>query len=187
MRIFPRRTIVFALQGLTMAALLANAQQSQSQPQTPTTLETTAAISNPDRTTGIVHTAEGTPVPGAMVRVTNTDTNKVWVSWTDASGKFEFPSLPPGHYHVEASQLGFIPSAIDVELPVASASPIVLVLRVATLAELAAPSESAAPNETAAGNSKPGQGGAESAATNPGSAGRPNGRSPGRGAGGKGQ
>src|SRR5262249_10182986 len=74
---------------------------------------------------------------------TNTDTNKSWVSWTDESGKFEFPGLPAGHYRVEASQLGFVKTFEDVQLPAAAGKPIAVVLRVATLAELNAPAESA--------------------------------------------
>src|SRR5271166_1587900 len=69
-------------------------------------------------TSGTVKTAEGAPVPSATVRLTNTDTNKSWVSWTDESGKFEFPTLPRGHYRVEASQLGFVRSSTEVQLPV---------------------------------------------------------------------
>ena len=68
-------------------------------------------------TSGTVKTAEGAPVPSATIRLTNTDTNKSWVSWTDESGKFEFPNLPAGHYRVEASQLGFVKSSTEVQLP----------------------------------------------------------------------
>ena len=89
--------------------------------------------------TGIVRNPETSPVPGSIVRVTNTDTKKSWVSWTDESGKFEFPALPPGRYHIEASQLGFVPSSLDVELPVVPPGPIPMVLKVATLAQLTAP------------------------------------------------
>ena len=79
--------------------------------------------------TGIVRNPETSPVPGSIVRVTNTDTKKSWVSWTDESGKFEFPALPPGRYHIEASQLGFAPSSLDVELPVVPPGPIPMVLK----------------------------------------------------------
>jgi len=74
-----------------------------------------------------------------MMRATNTDTRKIWVTWTDESGKFEFPALPTGHYTLEVTQLGFAPSSADMQLPAASAKPIEMVLRVATLAQLAAP------------------------------------------------
>jgi hypothetical protein len=90
-------------------------------------------------TTGMVKTVEGAAIPSATVRLTNSDTNKSWVSWTDESGKFEFPSLPSGHYHIEASQLGFVKSASDVQLPVSAGKPVAVILRVATLAELNVP------------------------------------------------
>jgi hypothetical protein len=98
-----------------------------------------------EATTGLVRTAEGEPIPGATVRLTDIGTNKVWVSWTDESGKFVFPAAA-GIYRVEASQLGFIEASQDVELPPSIDKPIALVLRVATLAELAAPSRPDSPN-----------------------------------------
>jgi trimeric autotransporter adhesin len=100
----------------------------------------------------LVRSAEGTPIPGAALRFANTDTNQVWVSWTDASGKFEFPGLPPGHYTAQASQLGFVSSSLNVELGAGPPPPPALfTLRVATLADLAAPTGGAA----AAGASGP--------------------------------
>jgi hypothetical protein len=87
---------------------------------------------------GVVRSAEGTPVPGATVRLIGTDTNKVWLSWTDESGKFEFPQIATGRYRVEASQLGFVQTSLVVEVPVVPPGPIPIVLRVATLAELSA-------------------------------------------------
>src|ERR1700689_2013417 len=89
---------------------------------------------------GVVHTADGAPVPGATLRLVNTDTRKSFVSWTDESGKFEFPVLPPGHYTVEASQLGFVSASLNIELGGGpTPPPLQFVLRVGTLAELAAP------------------------------------------------
>ena len=89
--------------------------------------------------TGIVHSAEGSPIPGATVKLTNLDTHKVWVSWTDESGKYEFPNLPLGQYSIEASQLGFLSATSQATVSVSSAK-IDVVLRVATLAELEAQS-----------------------------------------------
>lgn len=93
---------------------------------------------------GVVHTQEQIPVPGATLRVSNTDTGQAWVSWTDESGKFELPSLPAGHYHVEVSQLGFGPASQDLQLPLAS--PVTITIHVATLAELNGPAPSNKPN-----------------------------------------
>jgi Carboxypeptidase regulatory-like domain len=92
-------------------------------------------------TTGRVRTTSGEPVPGATVRITNTDTHKVWLSWTDENGNFSFPGLPQGYYRIEVTQLGFKPSAINVKLPVVPNGPIPIELNVATLAELSRPQE----------------------------------------------
>ena len=97
--------------------------------------------SPPQMVSGLVRTSEGTPVPAATVRLVNTETNKAWLSWTDESGKFEFPQIPAGSYRVEASQLGFANSSLVVDIPVAPPGPIPIVLRVATLAELTAKPE----------------------------------------------
>ena len=92
---------------------------------------------------GVVRTPEGTPVPAATVRLVNTETNKAWLSWTDESGKFEFPQIPAGSYRVEANQLGFANASLVVEIPVMPPGPIPIVLRVATLAELTGKPEAA--------------------------------------------
>jgi trimeric autotransporter adhesin len=85
---------------------------------------------------GMVRTPEGTPVPAATVRLVNAESNKTWLSWTDESGKFEFPQIPAGSYRVEANQLGFANASLVVEIPLVPPGPIPIVLRVATLAEL---------------------------------------------------
>ncbi|MGB9007554.1 MAG: carboxypeptidase-like regulatory domain-containing protein, partial [Candidatus Acidiferrales bacterium] len=99
----------------------------------------------------MVKTPEGTPVPGASVRLINEETHKVWLSWTDESGKFEFPQIAPGHYRIEANQLGFTQTSLTIQVPVVPAGAIPIVLRVATLAEL-----SAAPGKPASSTNKPG-------------------------------
>lgn len=103
---------------------------------------------------GTVRTAAA-GVPGATVRITNLDTNKIWVSWTDESGKFEFPELPPGHYRVEASQLGFATSTIEVQIAGPPAPVIALELRVATLAELNPPAQAAPSQQSPEANANP--------------------------------
>jgi hypothetical protein len=99
----------------------------------------------PQPVSGVVHTPEGTPVPAATVHLINTETNKTWLSWTDESGKFEFPQIPAGPYRVEASQLGFANASLVVQVPVVPPGPIPIVLRVATLAELTAKPEATRP------------------------------------------
>ena len=78
------------------------------------------------RLTGAVRTAEGIPVPGATLRAIQTSSGKAWVSWTDENGKFEFPALPPGHYRIEISQLGFAPATRETDLSPASQAPLEL-------------------------------------------------------------
>ena len=128
---------------------------------------------------GFVRTADGSPVPGATLRLINTDTKQVWVSWTDASGKFEFPTVPPGHYTIEAVQLGFVSMSIEAQFstPPPQPPPLQLSLRVATLAQLAAPAGSNQP-ERGRGQRPNGGPGAGQNATNggPGGSGPPGGR-----------
>lgn len=102
-------------------------------------------------TAGHVQTSAGEAVPGATVRISNTDTHRVWLSWTDENGNFAFPELPQGYYHIEVSQLGFEPSAINIKLPVVPNGPVPIELRVATLAELTQPQAGAAPARTTPG------------------------------------
>ncbi len=85
---------------------------------------------------GVVHTSDGSPVPGATLHLVSTDTQKAWVTWTDISGKFEFPAVPPGHYTVTATELGFEQASAEAQLSVGSSKPMEIVLRVSTLAEL---------------------------------------------------
>jgi trimeric autotransporter adhesin len=108
--------------------------------------------------TGIVRTSEGTAVPGATVRLIDIGTNKVWQSWTDESGKFEFPQVAAGQYRVEASQLGFVQASLVVQIPVVPPGPIPVVLRVATLAELSATPGTPAPNKPSTAGNRPGNG-----------------------------
>jgi hypothetical protein len=131
------------------------AQQTPAPPQAPAQTSSPApAPAASDATaepvaiaSGIVHTADGSPLPGAALRLVNTETKKAFVSWTDENGKFEFPALPAGHYTVEATQLGFVGATLDIQLGGGPPPPpLQFVLRVATLAELSAP---AAPDSSA--------------------------------------
>lgn len=97
-----------------------------------------------NNTTGQVRTTTGEPVPGATVRITNIETRKLWLSWTDENGDFAFPQLPQGYYNVEVNQLGFNPSSINVKLPVMPPGPIPIQVRVQTLAQLNHAEQSAA-------------------------------------------
>ncbi len=107
---------------------------------------------------GTVRTPTGEAIPGAAVRATLTETNQAWVTWTDDSGKFEFPSIPAGRYTIAAEQLGF--AKIERTVQVAAGlppPPIQLTLHVATLADLGAPAESTRPaNRWAGRGGRPG-------------------------------
>ena len=100
----------------------------------------------PSMVTGVVRTSEGSAVPGATVRLVSSESGKIWLSWTDESGKFQFPQIAAGHYHVEASQLGFVQASLEVQIPTAPTAPLAIVMRVATLAELSGGSKTSPPN-----------------------------------------
>ena len=89
--------------------------------------------------TGFVRTPDGSPIPGATVRLVNSATNKAWVTWTDESGKFEIPSLPTGPYRVSANQIGFARAFVEAQILPTANKPLALALQVATLAQLQNP------------------------------------------------
>src|ERR1700734_2479281 len=115
-------------------------------------------FATPSPVTGIVRTSEGVAVPGATVRLIDTVTNRVLLTWSDQSGKFEFPQIAGGHYRIEASQLGFVQSSLVVQTPIVPPGPIPIVLRVATLAELSAASGTPATNKPSSAGNKPANG-----------------------------
>ncbi len=80
------------------------------------------------------------------------------MTWTDEAGKFEFPNLPAGHYRVEASQLGFVKSSTETQLPLSANKSVAVTLRVATLAELTATPGGAARPRSNGDNGTGGQG-----------------------------
>ena len=145
-------TRTFALLA-AFASGLAGTAAAQQAPATDTAAALNASV-------GFVRTAQGTGVPGASVRLTNAETHKSWLSWTDESGKFQFPGLVPGKYHIEATQLGFAPAALDAEIPFSAGRPLTITLNVATLAELEANPGAHAPGEHAR-RYGPGTGGGE--------------------------
>jgi hypothetical protein len=111
----------------------------ESQPAAPASPASSPIATPTADVAGVVRTVDGSPVPGASLRLVNTDTHKAFVSWTDESGKFQFAGLPAGHYTVQASQLGFLPASLEIDLGAGPPPPpLELTLRVATLAELAA-------------------------------------------------
>jgi len=106
-----------------------------------------AAQDNPDaiipadsQLIGTVRTADGSAIPGATLRITETSSGKAWITWADEDGSFKFPALPAGHYRAEVSQLGFVPSTKEFDLASGTSAPLDLKLDVATLAAITAPS-----------------------------------------------
>ncbi|MBI3698537.1 MAG: TonB-dependent receptor, partial [Acidobacteria bacterium] len=56
---------------------------------------------------GVVEDSTGAVVPGAAVRVTNELTGLEWNAQTEGAGRFSFPRLPVGEYHVRVTKDGF--------------------------------------------------------------------------------
>ena len=56
---------------------------------------------------GIVQDSNGLGVPGADVKITNTDTGLWRMTLSGATGLYRIPNLPPGHYQLMASKPGF--------------------------------------------------------------------------------
>ncbi len=132
-------------QDATSATAPSPAATTQQPTQQQSAAQESPAPANSASVTGVVKTSEGTPVPGATVKLSDSASGKSWQSWTDESGTFLFPQIPYGLYKIETSQIGFSPSSIEMKVPVVPAAPIPLELRVATLAELAPKPENAAP------------------------------------------
>jgi hypothetical protein len=56
---------------------------------------------------GTVKDSSGASVPGAMVKVTNVDTNVTRTLTTDSDGSYNAPGLPTGNYQIEVTASGF--------------------------------------------------------------------------------
>jgi hypothetical protein len=123
---FARVVITFALLCLPMAA-----QQPQDAP-THVTLQ------------GVVQTPDKTPVPGASVHIVEQITGKSWITWTDETGKFRLPELPAGKFHIDAAQIGFGSAGVDVAPTTEKSDDIIMVLKIASAAEITAANEASA-------------------------------------------
>jgi hypothetical protein len=62
---------------------------------------------------GNVLDSSGAALVGATVTITNTATNAVRSSVSDSAGQYNIPSLPPGHYTLNAEMKGFQNTRID--------------------------------------------------------------------------
>ncbi len=56
---------------------------------------------------GSVTDSSGAAIPGATVTIKNTETGETRTVASDATGKFDAPALPAGHYQITAAQTGF--------------------------------------------------------------------------------
>ncbi len=174
----PKNLLAF----LASLVLVAGVVFSLSAQQTPSSSSNGSATAN---VTGNVRTPGGVPVPGATLRLVETDSGRALMSWTDENGRFSLP-LPAGHYRIEASQLGFDTATSESDVAVnPPPPPIQLTLKVASLASLNAPVEAgAAPNQEARVNAQQpnsAQSGQASANQNPNTSAQANGGGQGRG------
>lgn len=62
---------------------------------------------------GVVSNPDGKPVTAATVRLTQPDRGLTRESTTDTSGRFQFASLSPGTYQLEANAKGFTPETLS--------------------------------------------------------------------------
>ncbi len=108
----------------------------------------------PARPALVVRTAQGTAVPGATLKLTDTASGRAWVGWTDGNGQFDLSGLPAGKYRIEAEQIGFEPGTKEIELP-SAAAPTELTLRIAPPGWPAETTAATAPAPTTAAGNPP--------------------------------
>ena len=56
---------------------------------------------------GTVQDSTGLAIPGAEVKITQTETGAVRTAQSAADGGYVLPSLPIGHYRIEVTKAGF--------------------------------------------------------------------------------
>jgi hypothetical protein len=84
-----------------------------------TAVSSAAAQSGTSGVRGTVADEQGAHVPGATVTLTNPETNFSRTTVTDASGDYQFASLPPGSYTITVELAGFRTAVYErVSLPV---------------------------------------------------------------------
>src|ERR1035437_2594262 len=84
-----KRLIILLLYGFSLSISLVNAQS------------TNATLS------GGVTDPAGTFIVGAEIDIANDTTGVVYTAKTNSSGIYYLSVLPPGHYHVQVSKIGF--------------------------------------------------------------------------------
>ncbi len=92
------------------------------------------AQSDTGTVTGTVEDATGAVLPGAAVKLTNTDTGAVQTATSSGDGNFTFPALTRGNYQVTASHDGFQTTAQSFNLQVSQTQSLYLHLAPGTAA-----------------------------------------------------
>ena len=86
---------LLAMAAPSLARQTSPPDQSAAAAQAPPQAPAAPPAQGPIDATGWVKTTDGSPVPGSTLRLTNTDTRQIWVSWTDPTGKLTFRHLRP--------------------------------------------------------------------------------------------
>jgi len=94
---------------------------------------------------GTTKSADGTPIPGATLRIIQPETGQTYVTWSDEKGNFDLRSIPVGHYRIEASQLGFQDVKQEFDLTVEKPTVVPVTMKIATLEAINAANQPQAP------------------------------------------
>ncbi|MFN8007431.1 MAG: carboxypeptidase-like regulatory domain-containing protein [Terriglobia bacterium] len=65
---------------------------------------------------GLIKDSQNRPLPGAIVKLVNTDSHAEQQMATDPSGKYQITNLDPGDYRLEVNMPGFQPVTKNVSL-----------------------------------------------------------------------
>jgi hypothetical protein len=103
---------------------------------------------------GVVLDAQGDTIAGAAITLTNQETNKVLQTESDSVGIYNFLSLPPGQYKLEAEKQGFKKQTLqDIRVAGERTQAINLTMEVGDVTQSVTVNGDAIPNlDTASGN-----------------------------------
>jgi Flp pilus assembly protein TadD len=91
-------------------------------------LATPAAAQSTGLVRGEVKDASGKPVEGAKVSIDAESTNRHFETKSDKKGQFQQIGLPPGNYRLSAEKDKLVSPVVPVNVRIAGAAPVVLVL-----------------------------------------------------------
>lgn len=83
----------------------------------PCVLARAALAAETEPLAGRVTTADGTPVAGALVSAHQPERARTTTVYSDGAGRYAFPRLEPGRYHVRVRRPGYRDRTATVELP----------------------------------------------------------------------